>query len=85
MKSINFEILKDTWPELSGLGGFAEQYAYPDPVSALVKLRSFAEYMVLGVYRKLNLPKPYQPGLNDLLNEVCLKPLWALHHEKHLH
>lgn len=41
MKSVNFEILRDGWPELAGLGGFAESYAHADPASALVKLRLF--------------------------------------------
>jgi len=41
MKSINFEFLRDNWPELASRGGFAEQYALPDPQSSLVKLRSF--------------------------------------------
>ena len=27
MKSLNFEILRPNWPELAGLGGFAESYA----------------------------------------------------------
>jgi hypothetical protein len=31
MKSANFEILRDGWPELAELGGFAEAYAHPDP------------------------------------------------------
>ena len=30
MVSINFEFLRPTWPELAGLGGFAESYARPD-------------------------------------------------------
>ena len=43
MNSRNFEILRQAWPELAALGGFAEAYAHTDPVSALVKLRLFAE------------------------------------------
>ena len=35
MKSINFEFLRDSWPELAELGGFAESYAHPDPASGL--------------------------------------------------
>jgi len=68
MKSINFEMLRPNWPDLASLGGFAEQYALPDPSSSLVKLRSFAEVMVQIIYRQLQLPKPDQPNLIDLLN-----------------
>ena len=50
MKSVNFEFLRDRWPELSSLGGFAEQYAWPDPESALVKLRSYIESMIHRFY-----------------------------------
>lgn len=70
MKTINFEILRIKWPELAALGGFAEQYSYPDPSSSLVKLRAFAEAMVLHIYRELGLPKPDQPSLYDLLNSA---------------
>ena len=37
MKSINFEFLRDSWPELAELGGFAESYAHPDPASGLIQ------------------------------------------------
>ncbi len=73
MKSVNFEILREHRPELADLGAFAEQYVRPDPSSALVKLRSFAEHMVLGIYRQLGLPKPYQANLIDLLNNDSFK------------
>src|SRR5438874_9401398 len=68
MKSVNFEILRLSWPDLASLGGFAEQYAQPDPASSLVKLRSFAERMVEAIYWQLGLPKLVQPSLIDLLN-----------------
>ena len=68
MNSINFEILRTEFPELAELGGFAEQYAWPDPSSALVKLRSFAEIMVGHIYRINGIPRPWQPSLIDLLN-----------------
>ena len=42
MKSINFEFLRERWPELASLGGFAEQYTASDPASAMVKLRLFS-------------------------------------------
>lgn len=68
MNSINFEILRPEYSELAELGGFAEQYAWPDPSSALVKLRSFVEAMVGYVYRENGIPRPWQPSLNDLIN-----------------
>lgn len=68
MKSTNFELLRANWPELATLGAFAEQYASPDPGSAAVKLRSFAEQIVDFVYHHHGLPKPFQANLNDLLN-----------------
>lgn len=67
MKSENFEILRDGWPELAALGGFAEAYAHADPASALVKLRLFAENLTKDIYRDLRLPKPDQPTFVDLL------------------
>jgi type I restriction enzyme R subunit len=67
MKSRNFEILRGDWPELASLGGFAEAYAHDDPVSALVKLRLFAENLTKDIYRELGLPKPERPTFVDLL------------------
>ncbi|GEM_PF-805566 len=67
MKSLNFEILRDGWPELAGLGGFAESYAHADPASALVKLRLFGENLTKDIYRELGLPKPDLPTFVDLL------------------
>ena len=67
MKSENFEILRNGWPELAALGGFAEAYVHPDPASALVKLRLFAENLTRDIYRDLGLPKPHQPTFVDLL------------------
>ncbi|WP_420886864.1 DEAD/DEAH box helicase family protein [Candidatus Magnetaquicoccus inordinatus] len=69
MKSLNFEFLRPSWPQLAELGGFAESYAHPDPGSSLVKLRAFAEQLVLWIYDRTGFSKPYQPNLNDLLNE----------------
>ena len=68
MKSINFEFLRKHRPELASLGSFAEQYAYPDPSSALVKLRDFAEQMVLDLYSRFSLPKPFSYSLYDLIS-----------------
>lgn len=67
MKSLNFEILRADWPELAALGGFAESYSHADPVSALVKLRLFAENLTKDIYRELALPRPDQATLVDLL------------------
>ena len=73
MNSINFEILRSNHPELADLGGFAEQYVGPDPSSALVKLRSFAEIMVGYVYQEYGIPRPWQPRLNDLINNEAFR------------
>ena len=67
MKSENFETLRDRWPELTALASFAEAYVHPDPASALVKLRLFAENLTKDIYRDLRLPKPGQPTFVDLL------------------
>lgn len=67
MKSLNFEVLRPSWPELADLGGFAEAYAHADPASALVKLRLFAENLTKDIYRDLSLPKPVQAAFVDLL------------------
>jgi type I restriction enzyme R subunit len=67
MTSRNFEFLRPNWEDLATLGGFAEQYAYPDPSTAAAKLRIFAEQAVLFIYHKHGLPKPVQNNLNDLL------------------
>ena len=69
MQSLNFEFLrkKNEWKPLADLGGFAESYARPDPVGAVVKLRSFGEVLVGWIYDSLRLPKPFQATFNDLL------------------
>ena len=68
MKSLNFEFLAAQRPELAALGAFAERYAHTDPSSALVKLRTFAEQIVQGIYQVQGFPKPYQADLIGLLN-----------------
>ena len=50
MKSVNFEFLRKKWPELASLGGFAEQYAWPDPAGALVKLRTYIKSLIHRFY-----------------------------------
>ncbi len=90
MKSINFEFLRPKWPELAGLGGFAETYAHPDPVGSISKLRVFCEQVVEWIHHQQRLPKPFRANLNDLLNnqpfkdvvpEVILSKLHALRME----
>ena len=75
MKSENFEILRDGWPELAALGGFAEVYAHTDPASALVKLRLFSENLTKDIYRDLHLPKPDQPTFVDLLKNPAFSAI----------
>ena len=70
MQSKNFEFLRPTWEDLATLGAFAEQYAHPDPPSAVAKLRNFAEQIVLFIYHRHGLPKPYQCNLNDFLTNA---------------
>ncbi len=87
MKSVNFEFLRPKWPELAGLGGFAEAYVHSDPVGAILKLRLFCEQVVNWIHHHQRLPKPYQANLVDLLGnqpfkdvipEVVLSKLHAL-------
>ncbi len=70
MQSKNFEYLRPRWEDLATLGAFAEQYAHPDPPSAVAKLRTFAEQIVQFIYHRHGLPKPYQCNLNDLLTSA---------------
>ena len=73
MDSINFEILRHRWPELATLGGFAEHYVYSDPSSALIKLRTYTEQLVEGIYRIHSISLPFQRNLFDLLAEESFK------------
>ncbi len=73
MQSVNFEFLRPNWPELAGLGGFAEAYAHSDPVGAILKLRVFCEQVVDWIHHNQRLPKPYQANLVDLLNNQPFK------------
>ncbi len=73
VQSKNFEFLRNARGDLAALGGFAEHYAFNDPASALAKLRLFAERVVDLVYDTFRLPRPYQPNLNDLLNEDAFR------------
>lgn len=68
MKSLNFEFLRSRWKELALLGGFAEQYVGPDPASAAVKLRSYAEQIVESIWTTVRLPTPpFQANLHEKL------------------
>jgi type I restriction enzyme R subunit len=73
MQSKNFEFLQPNWEDLATLGAFAEQYAHPDPTSAVAKLRIFAEQVVLFVYHKHGLPRLPQSNLNDLLTSTSFR------------
>jgi len=75
MKSVNFEFLRGKRQELAALGGFAEHYAHPDPSSALVKLRMYAEQIVLGIYQDAGLPRPLQADLIGLLNNDAFRAI----------
>ena len=68
MPSTNFEFMRPKWPELSDLCGFAEVYVHADPASALIKLRTFVETIVQGIYEENSLPREYNSSLNDLMN-----------------
>jgi hypothetical protein len=69
MQSINFEFLRAKWPELAGLGGFAESYAHGDPIGAIAKLRAFCEQTAKFIHHQLRLPRLIRPNLIDLLDD----------------
>ena len=69
MKSVNFEFLRQDWPQLASLAGFAEMYVNADPVSSLIKLRIYTEQMAEIVYEQFGLQRPYTPSLINLLND----------------
>lgn len=73
MESNNFEFLREHWPDLATLGGYAEQYAWTDPASAMVKLRSFCERTVDWVYGVLKLPRIPGSNLYDLLDNDAFR------------
>lgn len=67
MQSLNFEILRNKWPELAELGASAEYYGYSDPQSAMLKLRCFVEIIVNNIYNDLTLPFEKNWSLFDKL------------------
>jgi hypothetical protein len=75
MKSRNFEFLRERHRELADLGGFAETYVHSDPTSCLVKLRTFAEFLVEALFSHHRLELTYQSNLNDLLADHSFKSI----------
>src|SRR5689334_2162217 len=67
MQSQNFEFLREGWPQLAELGGFAERYLDTDPQSSCTKMRLFAEEVARGLYRLLGLERLPEASLVDLL------------------
>lgn len=64
---MNFEHLRQQWPELAELGAFAENYAVTDPQSSMVKLRCYIEKVVGFLYRELRLPVEPNASVHDKL------------------
>ncbi|AQA20227.1 restriction endonuclease subunit R [Halioglobus japonicus] len=85
MKSINFELIRPYREELADLGGLAEFHLYVDPGSALVKLRSFAEYVVKDIYVQERLPKLHRPQLIDLMKNDAFMEVVDRSLLNHLH
>ncbi|MBV5330660.1 MAG: DUF4145 domain-containing protein [Chlorobium sp.] len=67
MESEIFLPLKHRWPQLFEHACFAEDYAYSDPHTAIIKLRCFAENVVGIIYRELNLPSEPTDGFFEKL------------------
>ena len=68
MQSINFEILRPHWEDLANLAAHAEEYAFSDPQSSLIKLRCFAEKLVGVVYAGYQIPTYANEKFVDRLN-----------------
>lgn len=86
----NFELLRKERPVLADLGRFAETYAYSDPSSSLVKLRSLAEQLTKAIYWELKLEKPIESdfasrlvakSFRDAIPEVICSKLHAIRKE----
>lgn len=54
----NFGPLQQQWPKLHGFGTQAEAYVHVDPQVALLKLRCFAETLVVTLYQSWGLTSP---------------------------
>jgi len=68
VESLNFEFLREKHSELSDLGGFAEKYAWTDPMGSLTKMRLFAERMVKLIYETSGFHRGPYDNFVDLLN-----------------
>lgn len=73
LRSLNFEPLRATFPDLANMGGYAEHYAHSDPESSLVKLRNFAERVVDHIYAAQKLVRAPQSTFVDLLNNSSFR------------
>lgn len=73
LTSLNFDFLREEWPDFTELCAFAEHYAYSDPAASLVKLRTFAERMVHWLYDAAKLEKPYVRTLDSLSKDLFNK------------
>ena len=87
VESLNFEMLRDNWSELSDFGAYAEKYLYSDPQSSAIKLRCFIESLVPTIYQKVNLSYDAQWDLysalknqefQDIIDEQILKKFHAI-------
>ncbi len=68
VESKNFEFLRAQYAELADLGGFAEKYAWTDPMGSLTKMRLFAERMVKLIYETNGFHRGPYDTFVDLLN-----------------
>ena len=68
VESVNFEFLREKHPALADLGGFAERYAWSDPMGSLAKMRLFAEEVVKNVYAINGFHRNTYDNFIDLLN-----------------
>ena len=71
MVSANYKFIQHYQPKLAELATQAEDYAFTDPASCLVKLRCFAEWYVGFIYEELNLPAY---GADDLFKRLDNAP-----------
>lgn len=87
MNKTNFYFIKSQWPELFKMASQSEYYAYSDPQSSIIKLRSFSELMVTYLYQgfKLHLdPKSdlfsrlKNQKFIDIVNEKILSKFHAI-------
>lgn len=67
----NFDFLNEEFPVFARLGSLSEEYYEKDPVSSLVKLRTFAEFIAKDLFYSYLNTKP-EANFSDILLE--LKP-----------